>query len=226
MANPSSFQIRTKKLGVLIRNARLAADRSEEDCARAMGINPAEFSAFEQGDKAPSLPEIEVLAFYLDTPIDYFLGSEDISLDTIEQQAIDKLDSLLALRNRIIGVMLRKARMDAGITLEELARHTEIEEKNLISYEAGAAPVPLPELEVIVIAVNVSLRDFRDQSGPVGRWSIQKKAIEDFSQLPLEMQQFISKPINQPYLELAQRLSEMSVDRLRGVAEGLLEITL
>ena len=40
------------------------------------------------------------------------------------------------------------------------------------------------------------------------------------------MQQFVSKPVNQPYLELAQRLSEMSVERLRSVAEGLLEITL
>ena len=50
--------------------------------------------------------------------------------------------------------------------------------------------------------------------------------MEDFTDLPLEMQAFISKPINMPYLELAQRLSEMSVDRLRGVAEGLLEITL
>lgn len=226
MADPSPFQTRTKKLGVLIRNARLAADRSEEDCAKAMGVSQDEFAAFEQGDNAPSLPKIEALAFYLDTPVDYFLGREEISLESIERQAIDKLDNLLPLRNRIIGVMLRKARIDAGITLEELARYTEIDEQNLATYETGNAPVPLSELEVIVIALNVSMRDFRDQTGPVGRWAIQKKAMEDFSQLPLEMQQFISKPINLPYLELAQRLSEMSVDRLRGVAEGLLEITL
>jgi len=37
---------------------------------------------------------------------------------------------------------------------------------------------------------------------------------------------FVLKPINLPYLELAKRLSEMSVDKLRDVAEGLLEITL
>jgi len=37
---------------------------------------------------------------------------------------------------------------------------------------------------------------------------------------------FISKPVNRPYLQLAQRLSEMSVEKLRMVAEGLLEITL
>ena len=60
----------------------------------------------------------------------------------------------------------------------------------------------------------------------MGKWAVQKKAVEDFLELPVEMQLFVSKPINLPYLELAQRLSEMSVDRLRGVAEGLLEITL
>jgi hypothetical protein len=44
--------------------------------------------------------------------------------------------------------------------------------------------------------------------------------------MPVDLQTFVSKPINRPYLELAQRLSEMSVDKLRSVAEGLLEITL
>jgi len=44
--------------------------------------------------------------------------------------------------------------------------------------------------------------------------------------MPLELQEFILKPVNQPYLELAQKLSQMSVDKMRDVAEGLLDITL
>ena len=226
MVNPNSFQIRAKKLGVLIQDARLATGKSEEDCAKAVGVSTSEYQAFEQGEKAVSLPELEVLAFYLDIPTDHFLGRETVSLEAKENIAVSKLESLLPLRHRIIGVMLRKGRIEAGISLEELARHSEIDEQNLAAYEKGNIPVPLPELEVITVALNTSMRDFRDQSGPVGRWAIQKKALEDFTELPLEMQAFISKPINLPYLELAQRLSEMSVDRLRGVAEGLLEITL
>jgi len=42
----------------------------------------------------------------------------------------------------------------------------------------------------------------------------------------LDLQEFILKPVNQPYLELAQKLSQMSVDKMRDVAEGLLDITL
>jgi hypothetical protein len=44
-------------------------------------------------------------------------------------------------------------------------------------------------------------------------------------QLPNETQEFVIQPINQPYLKIAQRLSEMSVEELRSVAESLLEIT-
>ncbi len=226
MVDPSSFQIRAKKIGDTIQEARLASGKGEEDCAAAMGLSTTKFQAFEKGEDAISLPELEILAYYLDIPVDHFLGRETISLAAKANAAVDKLETLLPLRHRIIGIILLKSRNEAAISLEELARATEIDEQKLAAYESGNTPVPLPELEVLTVALNVSLRNFRDQRGPVGRWAIQKKALEDFSELPLEMQQFISKPINLPYLELAQRLSEMSVDRLRGVAEGLLEITL
>jgi hypothetical protein len=49
--------------------------------------------------------------------------------------------------------------------------------------------------------------------------------VDDFLELSPELQAFVSKPINRPYLELAQRLSEMSVDKLRSVGEGNLEVT-
>jgi len=226
MVNPSSFQIRAKKLGVLIQDARVEIGKSADDCANAIGMSTTEYQAYEQGTKMISLPELEALAYYLDIPVDHFLGQEVISFEEKEKVAVKQLESLLPLRHRIIGVMLRKGRLDAGISLEELARHSEIDQQKLIAYEMGALPAPLPELEVLIVALNISMRDFRDQNGPIGRWAIQKKAMDDFTDLPLEMQAFISKPINMPYLELAQRLSEMSVDRLRGVAEGLLEITL
>jgi transcriptional regulator with XRE-family HTH domain len=226
MVNSKILQNQTEKLGELIRSARIASDKSVENCANAMGVTQSEFNYFESGEKAPSLPELEALGFYLDIPIDLFLKRELISFDIQENRTIDQLDQLLTLRHRIIGIMIRKARLENGITTDELARATEIDRDDLSEYELGTTPIPLPDLEVIAIALNLSLREFQDQNGPIGKWAIHKKAVEDFSELPLEMQKFISKPINLPYLELAQRLSEMSVDRLRGVAEGLLEITL
>ncbi len=60
----------------------------------------------------------------------------------------------------------------------------------------------------------------------MGNWRRQQRATQHIERLPPDLQEFISKPVNRPYLELAQRLSEMSVEKLRAVAEGLLEITL
>lgn len=226
MENSSAFQIQTTKLGVLIKDARIGSDTSVENCAKAMGIASPEYEAYERGEKAPSLPELEAFGFYLDIPIEQFLDRKPLSFKAKENKAIERLDHLIPLRHRILGIMMRKARLDARISIEELARHSEIDSQTLSAYEMGTTPIPFPELEVIAVALNLSMRDFLDQNGPIGKWAIQKKAVEDFTKLPLEMQQFISKPVNLPYLELAQRLSGMSVDRLRGVAEGLLEITL
>jgi len=226
MVNPLSHQVRAQKLGALIQEARSGSGRAEEECASYMGVSLASYQAYEQGEKAPSLPELEVLAFYLDIPIEHFLGQESLLAAQTDRAVLDKLENLLTLRHRIIGVLLRKARLEAGISVQELAKYAEIDPEKIEAYELGELPVPLTELEVITLALNLSLREFQDRSGPVGKWAIQKKSVEGFLELPLELQQFISKPINLPYLELAQRLSGMSVERLRGVAEGLLEITL
>jgi hypothetical protein len=96
----------------------------------------------------------------------------------------------------------------------------------LEAYELGEQPVPVPDLDAIAFALRSTVKDFQDQHGPVGAWLAQQNALKGFEGLSPEMQAFISKPINRPYLELAQRLSDLSVEKLRSVAEVLLEITL
>jgi hypothetical protein len=61
------------------------------------------------------------------------------------------------------------------------------------------------------------------QKGPIGHWMTQQNAVQDFLQLSPELQHYISKPENRPYLELAKKLSNMSADKLRALAEDLLE---
>ena len=63
------------------------------------------------------------------------------------------------------------------------------------------------------------------QHGRIGEWRTERELNEKFAQLPTKMKDFVSKPVNRPYLELAMRLSELSVEKLRTVAESLLEIT-
>ena len=221
---PIAVEIRSKKLGVLIQAARTSSDKTLEECAEALNIPAEQLGSFERGEESPSLPELEALAFYLKVPLDYFWGRE--VGDPQKELQIFERERLIRLRNRVIGASLRKARLEAGMTSLELAESVNISEQQLESYELGAEAVPLPELELLANNVNKTIKDFQDNRGPIGSWIKQQRALQHFGDLSPELQDFISKPINRPYLEISQRLSEMSVDKLRAVAEGLLEITL
>jgi transcriptional regulator with XRE-family HTH domain len=223
--NTLAMTIRAKKLGVLIRDARQAAGKSPQDCADILQISETTFKAYELGDSSPSLPELELLAYYLNTPLEHFWGDRSLMVPSLTARQID-LHQLMDIRQRMVGACLRKARLDADLPVAELEQRTGISAKELESYEYGQRPIPLPTLEVLSEELNLPLKDCFDKSGPVGQWADQQRMIKDFLQLSPELQEFVSRPVNRPYLDLAQRLSEMSVDKLRSVAEGLLEITL
>lgn len=220
----SQVTIRTKKLGVLIRDARLAARRSTQDCADAIGIRKSVFRSFEEGLRAPSLPELETLVYYLDLPMDHFWGKQVKSENASLHQKLD-LPKLLAIRQRKIGALLRQERMNASISIRNLAHQTGIASSRIKAYELGERPIPLPELEVLVQTLGGRIETFFDRSGPIGQWLISEEAVQHFLEMPVELREFVSLPVNRPYLELAMKLSNMSRDKLRSVAEDLLDIT-
>ena len=225
MDTKSQITIRTKKLGVLIRDARLAARRSAEECAEALGIKKGVFRAYEEGDKAPSLPELETLVYYLDLPMDHFWGKATKSESPSRHTKLD-LPRLLALRQRKIGALLRQERMNASISVSNLAHETGIAGARIKVYELGERPIPLPELEVLVRTLGGRIESFFDRNGPIGQWMISEETVEHFLDMPMELREFVVMPVNRPYLELAMKLSNMSKDKLRSVAEDLLDITL
>jgi hypothetical protein len=78
---------------------------------------------------------------------------------------------------------------------------------------------------MLVNVLDTSVEQFYDKHGPIGKWRSQQGNYHKFLDLPPDIQQFVCKPVNRPYLELAMRLSELSAEKLRAVAEVLLEIT-
>lgn len=220
----SQLTIRTKKLGLLIRDARLTARRSVPECAEAIGVKKGVFRAYEEGRRSPSLPELEALVFFLDLPIDHFWGREVKSDDAPTYEKLD-LPKLMALRQRKIGALLRQERMNASISIRNLANETGISGARIKAYELGERPIPLPELEVLVKTLGGRVESFFDRSGPVGEWMQNEEAIQQFLDMPVELREFVALPVNRPYIELAMKLSSMSRDKLRSVAEDLLDIT-
>ena len=115
--------------------------------------------------------------------------------------------------------------MNASISIRNLATSTGIAASRIKAYELGERAIPLPELEVLVSTLGGRIESFFDTSGPIGQWMISEEAVKDFLEMPAELRQFVSTPVNRPYLELAMKLSNLSRDKLRSVAEDLLDIT-
>ncbi|KAF0108377.1 MAG: Xre family DNA-binding protein [Anaerolineaceae bacterium] len=224
MSIQAQVTLRTRKLGVLIRDARLAARKTIPECAAAAGVTRGIFRAYEEGRRAPSLPEMEILTYFLGLPIRHFWSKEAVSDDAPRTAALD-LPALAAVRQRMIGALLRQEREKASISGKALAEQTGISASRIRAYEMGARPIPMPVLEGLVAALGGQVEDMFDQTGPIGQWMNQQKAIQDFLQLPPDLQDFVCRPVNLPYLQLALKLSSLSTEKLRSVAENLLDIT-
>ena len=216
--------LRSKKLGVLIRDARLNARRTLSECAKLVGVTSGILRAWEEGRKAPSLPELEVLAYSLHLPLQHFWSKAAMAEDVPLYETLN-LPTLIGLRQRLVGALLRQQRENTSLSLKALSELSGISTARLKTYEMGERPIPLPELEGLLALLGGQIEAIFDQTGHIGQWMIQQKAVQDFLLLSPELQNFVSKPVNRPYLELAIKLSGMSTGKLRSVAEDLLDIT-
>ncbi len=216
--------LRSRKLGVLIRDARLSSRKTVPECARSVGVATGIFHAWEEGRRSPSLPELEVLAYSLHIPLHRFWSKDAKSEDSASSDALN-LPAIVSIRQRLIGALLRQLREKANMSPHALAEISGISISRLKVYELGERPIPLPELEELTTLLGGQVESLFDQTGKIGMWMIQQKAIQEFLLLPPELQNFVSKPVNRPYLELAKKLSGMSTDKLRSLAEDILEIT-
>lgn len=213
---------RAKILAGLILDARQNARRSIEECAEAIGILADDYANIEAAERDITLPELEVLAMYLEVPMAYFWGT--MSLQEAEETDYELYQSL---RQRIIGVLLRQARLEADRSPEELALALNSNVEEIEAYESGAKAIPYFHLEKLTNDLNISMQYFSNEThGPLARYENEQSLQKRFNELPPELKAFVAEPINLKYLETAMHLSEMDVKKLRNIAEGILEITL
>jgi transcriptional regulator with XRE-family HTH domain len=223
MMNPMLMTMKAKKLGVLLRDARVKKNRTIEECAAALGVSADTFDEYELGQQSPSLPELEILSFFLDIPISHFLSQETLWQEKDPNRVV-WLEQLFAIRQRTIGAIIRKARLDADISQADLAAHVGLNAEDLDAIETGQQGLDMPRLEVIADALGLNIEDFLDRRGPTGRWAAQKHTFQGFIQLPSDIQDFVSEPLNLPFIEAALRLRDIPPDRLRDLADSIKSI--
>lgn len=216
--------LQRKILGVKIRHARIRAGLSLKEVGQALGISSGLVSDMEFGRRDVSLPQLEVMALIFNIPVIYFLS--DIPLEETDRE-YPTLQAM-TLRQRVIGVLLRQARIEAGRSQEELADVLSVPASRISSYELGRTEIPLQELEILTEYLNLSLTYFLDQGIAPEQSGGQVATLDEitqFTQLPKEVREFLTNPANLLYLNIAMSLSDLSADTLRSLAEGLLEVT-
>lgn len=223
MATADELALRDRIIGLLLRSERERAKMTKPECAKTLGVTVSTITAYEEGGKAISLPELEVLAYALKAPIARLLAAQPEPAEEVEQPS---LHTVLVLRHKIVGALVRQARVDAGLSQEELAAVVGCSVNRITSYEYGDHPIPLSHLELMAKRLRLPIEHFLDrQDGPVGEWHRHHQAVRRFSELPREVQDFIVRHSNIRYLEVAMKLAEMPAGALRDIAEGILEIT-
>lgn len=223
MKSQQDVVLRSKMLGAMLRKTRKESGKSIKETATLIGSTSGKLSAYEQGKKNISLPELELFAYHFGVPLKYFLKMDK---ESETRKSIPGSKLLLSLRQKMIGAQVRAHRTEVDLSLRKLAKSLNIPPSRLSAYERGIRAIPLMELEAIANKLGHEIEEYIDHDGPVGEWQQQLQAIEMLSKLSPELRDFLSNPVNEPYLRIAKQLSELQVDKLRTVAEGLLEITL
>ena len=213
-----------KKLGIMIKNSRTVKNRSVDDCAKVLGIEPKVFEQFETGQQTPTLPQLEILAFYLDVPIQLYFTSQ-----LQEQRQVfddsEELQKFLTVRRKSIATRLKSQREQKELSIAQMIANTTLDEKQYREMEEGQQPISLTNLQAFMYPLNCSLKEFYAEKGKIGEKYRQTRTQKALENVPNELQQFMMNPSNEPYLRLAMHLSSLSAERLRSIAEGLLEIT-
>ena len=219
-----SYRIRAKMVGVLLRDARVNAGRTLEDCARKLQVTPEQVELWELGDATPSLPQLEMAAYFLDVPVSHFWGTS--TLEETEQDYSRVQKEYLALRDRMIGALLRQAREAVGLSAESLGELSGLTGEQITAYEFGEVPIPMHELTVLANHLKKNINYFLETNSHIGELLSLREDWKQFIDLPDEIRQFASNPLNVGFIEIAILFSQMPTDRLRRVGESILNITM
>ena len=151
--------IKMKKMGMKLAMTRQNSGYSLMDLSRETGIDTDALAAFEQGTSNPSLPQLETLATTYDHSIEDFISDKPLamkkkSFDTIGLVRREKL------HDRMIGLQIKKHRLDQHLSIENLAQSCGINQSEMEAYESGLTSVPFLVLVALCHELGISYEMF------------------------------------------------------------------
>lgn len=215
-------RLRGKIVGVRIRQCRMAASRSIEDCAEHLGVSPQLATDWEYGDRSPSQPQLERLSSYLNVSASTFLqGNEPAAI----QDGCAKSDGLPALRQQLLGGLLRVARGIKGISIEQLSEITAIDRDLVQEYEYGERMIPINHLLILGNSLDRDPEYFLGNAQGTGVEAGGESAANSPESTSVNDSSLADDHTAQGIITLAIAFSQIPPEELRGIADALLLIS-
>jgi len=216
---PQPVILQRKIVGVLIRAAREKARRTTGQLAQRLGVTPARIRAYERGAREISLPELELVALYLQTPLSFFVSGE-MTLE--EKMPAPPSAAEMRTRRALIGAKLKQARLAAGKSKDECAQAIARKPATMGRYERGLTDIPLSELDTLARLLKVNLYYFVERANDAEAADVLD--LERLAHLPREVRSFALDPNNLPYLRMAIKFGDLPSDRLKELGEIMLVV--
>jgi transcriptional regulator with XRE-family HTH domain len=216
---PQTVVLQRKIVGVLMRAAREKARRTVAQVAQRLGVTPARIRAYERGAREISLPELELVALYLQTPLSFFLSGEM----TLKEETLQPpTPAEMRVRRALIGAKLKQARLAAGKSKDECAQVIGHKSATLGRYERGLTDIPLGELDLLARFLNVNLYYFIERQDSAESAALLD--MEKLARMPNDVRAFALNADNLPYLRMAIKFRDLPADQLQELGEILLVV--
>ena len=217
IADDEVYRLCGRILGALIRKSRLEAERTQEECASFLRVEPQSIESWEFGDLAPSMPQLELLARF-------FKGrTSDNGFGPVSEKFTAQ-EEYIVLRQRLIGGMLREARNAMKQSIDELSAKTGLDGDLLERYEFGETTIPVSHLTVLALAVKRDLSYFTEQPSSATDSDQMDNAGPASTVDDHELRQFVADSENRDFIRLAMAFRHVERANLHQIADALFAI--
>jgi len=205
-----------------IRRIRKTLQRSIHDCASILEISKEQYLGFEQGTHSLSLPDIEILAFYLGTPVNELFEDHSPREDQLSLLKDNVRFQYRQLREKMIRTKLVIELQQAELSFENIHKTTLIPLDALKAYEIGQAVIPVEHLQQISECLGKPLSIFfSDNLGLSEDLNPEQRADNWEQEFPEGDSVRTSEP-EEPYSQLMEALKKIPKEDQAQIAKILL----
>lgn len=147
-----------EKTAERVKRIRKLKNRSLHDCAKLLDISKEHYHHFEEGEGDLSLPEMELLAIFLEVPTPSLFEPSDKGLDKLFLLSDERKPDYKNIRNKIIQTKLNLEMDNQDISIDNLNQYTGIPLETLKSYQDNGTRIPFAHLTIICDHLGISIK--------------------------------------------------------------------